>query len=312
MTKKTIRIATRASKLALTQSTYVMGMLAEANPRYAFEIVTVKTMGDSVQNVPLSQFRGIGVFVKELETALADGTADLAIHSLKDVPSQLPAHMQLASFPERVNAFDVIISRENCAFDKLPSGARVGTSSPRRLVQLKAVRPDLTYLDLRGNVDTRIGKLQRGDYDAIVAAAAGLHRLGIESIYKQELSLSQCIPAAGQGALAIECRRDDAEMISVARSINNESVEKAIGAERVFMRIIGGGCAVPVAVFAQEESSRFTLHTMAGDPSSGKIVRRSAHAEIAQLDDAAKRLAEEVLALCATQGIVLTNDHQPG
>jgi hydroxymethylbilane synthase len=272
---KKYTVATRGSQLALTQTRQTMEKLQQKNPGLEFELKIISTKGDRVTDRPLSQFRGIGVFVKELENALLAGEADLAIHSLKDVPSDQPADLVLACFPIREDTADVLITRDRAPLESLPQGALCGTSSPRRQIQLRAIRPDLRFTDLRGNLDTRIRKLQEGQCDAIMLAAAGLNRLGLSLEQIFPLPVSRFLPAVGQGALALECRKNDADLLSVVRSINDPDTEREVSAERWFMRELGVGCSAPVAALARTENGRLHLEAMVGDLETGKVVRAS-------------------------------------
>jgi hydroxymethylbilane synthase len=297
--KPVIRVATRGSVLALTQSTQLVRLLERSNPGFSFEIVTLTTTADRVTDRPLSQFRGMGVFVKELEKALLDGQADLAIHSLKDVPVERVAGLTLAAFPERKEPFDVLLTKNNLRFADLPQKAVIGTSSPRRFVQLAAARPDLLFKDLRGNVDTRLRKLDEGQYDGIVAAAAGLLRLGKTFHENGVLPLELCLPAAGQGCLAIECRDSDERSLKIAASVDHADTRAGVTAERDFLRTIGGGCSTPIAVYAKITGTSFAISAVIGDPGSGRMARESLTCPPAESVNAGARLGERMLALCS-------------
>jgi hydroxymethylbilane synthase len=305
MSEKTIRIATRKSQLALTQTGQVADLLRRRNPHMRFELVTVQTLGDRDTVKPLSQFRGMGVFVKELEELLLNGSADLAVHSLKDVPAEVAPGLLLASFPTRADPADVLLTRGEYSLSNLPRNARLGTSSPRRSIQLRAVRPDLEYCELRGNLDTRIRKLNNGDYDAIVVAAAGMIRLGIPFDRNAVLPFDVCLPAIGQGALVIECRDGDADALITARSVNDPVTEKAVRAERILMKTVGASCSVPVAALARITHQTMTLQAMAGDPATGSLVGLCITASIEESERAAIMLGERLLDTCAQKGIVI-------
>jgi len=306
MASRVFRVATRASMLALTQTKQTVALLEKANPAYAFELVTVRTSGDAETGTPLAGFGGVGVFVKELETALRENRADLAIHSLKDVPSSVADGMTIASFPSRVDPSDVVMTVGGLSLYQLAPGARVGTGSPRRIMQLKAIRPDLQCTGIRGNLDTRIRKLNQGDFDAIILAAAGMIRLGIDYPKPGVMPLSQCVPACGQGALGIECRADDAETISVVRKINDDTTEREASAERAFMKQTGAGCAVPVAGFAKISQSTLAIRAVAGDLTTGKIVSAEHYGPAHDFTQIGIACANEILARCAEHGINLT------
>jgi hydroxymethylbilane synthase len=303
--KRTFRVATRGSQLAVAQTGHLVELLKRKNPDVAFELTIVKTTGDRVTDRPLSSFRGTGVFVKELQTAMLDGRADMAVHSLKDVPTERPPELVLAAHPQRENPMDVLLTRTGCRFGELPDGAMVGTSSPRRMVQLKTARPDLRFSDLRGNLDTRIGKLEEGRYDAIVAAAAGMNRLGREFDPEVVLPLDTCIPAVGQGALAIECRKDDAETRLVAEKVDDTTTRIAVECERAFLTALGGGCSLPIAAFARMEGRDIVVDGLVGDPESAAVVRRRARAAVDGAVSLGKRLAHDVLAACEEKGITV-------
>jgi hydroxymethylbilane synthase len=305
MSKSKIIAATRQSLLAMTQSKQALAFLEKANPGISFEISPFTSMGDRVTDKPLSQFGGQGVFVKELESALQAGGADIAIHSLKDVPSEQPADLVLASFPKRENPFDVLLAVPGPTLTSLKKGARIGTGSPRRRVQLKAARPDFEFAELRGNVDTRIRKLKEGQYDAIVLAAAGMTRLGLAFPVEQVLPLSACIPAIGQGALVIECRKNDAQSYAVARAINDVNTEREVLAERAFMRRVGAGCSAPVAAFAKITGNNMTIDAMIGDFNTAKIARLRKNCRPEEYESAGTDLADEMLKLCEKEGIVV-------
>lgn len=269
-------VGTRGSALALIQTERVIAALRQISPDYEYVVQTVKTLGDRVVDVPLDQFGTTGVFVKEIDRLLLDGTIDLAVHSLKDVPSDETPGLVLAAFPERADPRDALVSRDGKRFAELPAGARVGTSSVRRRAQLRAQRPDLRYLDnLRGNVDTRLRKLAQGDYDAIVLAAAGLQRLGRASEISDYLPIDLCLPDAGQGTLAVQARESDVEAVAVVSRIDDPAVRAEALAERAVLRAFGGGCKVPVAAHARLDGSTIHLDGLVATPDGSRIVRVS-------------------------------------
>ena len=273
--EKVIRVATRGSSLAFAQTSQLVADLQESNPGVSFEIITFKTTGDRVTDRPLVSFRGTGVFVKELQNALITGKADIAVHSLKDIPVDEPDELMLASFPVREDYSDLLLTRNQERLSELKPGAIVGTGSPRRIVQLKALRPDLQFSDLRGNLDTRLRKLEEGHYDAIVVAAAGMNRLKKRFDPQSRLQSNSFLPAVGQGILAIECRRDDREILIAVSRVNDESTALAANIEREFLSGVGGGCSFPIAALAQVGDSEIKLEGMIGDPESGKLIRDS-------------------------------------
>ena len=299
----TIRVITRGSKLARTQTNQVVKLLQQANPAYTFEVTTVKTTGDKVTDRPLSSFRGTGVFVKELQKALLSGTADLAVHSLKDIPVEQPTGLHLAAFPARADVHDVLLSRKDEAFDGLPRKALVGTSSPRRFVQLQAARKDLRFSDLRGNLDTRLKKLEDGHYDAIIMAAAGMNRMGMTYPDSGRLSFDTCLPAVGQGALALECRKDDVTTTSIAKSINHQNTLREITAERNFLYTLGGGCSMPIAAYARINGSTLQIDGMVGDPEAVRIARTGLSADADTFKAVGQELGQRMLELCKRKNI---------
>lgn len=296
-------VATRASQLSLTQTGQLVDRLKEKNSHVSFEIITFKTTGDNVTDRPLSSFRGIGVFVKELQTALLEKRADMAVHSLKDVPTERPDELILAAYPERINPFDVLLTKENLTFEELESGSVVGTSSSRRMVQLKAARRDLKFKDLRGNLDTRIRKLEDGQYDAIIVAAAGMKRLGKEFNKKSLLPNELCLPAVGQGALVIECRKNDELSTIIANSVNDDKTKIEIEAERSFLIGVGGGCSMPIAAHAVVMDEMVTIDGMVGDPDTADIVRSQCNVTIDDHIAGGQDLAKQVLSVCTKKGI---------
>ncbi len=251
---QSLRLGTRGSALAMTQARLVAAALgaahANAHPDVAIEIVVITTKGDVRTDVPLAAIGGSGLFATELENALRAGEIDLAVHSAKDLPSTLAADMALAAFLEREDPRDVVVSRDGAALRDLPHGARVGTSSPRRACQLRALRPDLTLLDIRGNVDTRLRKLDAGEYDAIVLAAAGLRRLGLIARATEHLAPADMLPQVGQGAIAVEVRADDARTHALVAALDHARTRAAVVAERAFLARLGAGCAAPTGAHA--------------------------------------------------------------
>lgn len=268
-------VGTRGSSLALWQTEHVAGRLQAVTPGLEIEIRTIKTQGDVVRDRPLSQIEGKGFFVKELESALLSGQADLAVHSLKDMPTELPEGLALGAVLERTDPYDALIVREGAGdLSSLPAGARVGTSSLRRRAQLLAARPDLEVADLRGNVDTRLRKLRSGEYDAVVLAAVGLARLGFGEQIGQRLPFDLMLPAPGQGALAVECRADDRAVLELLRSLHHRPTWAAVAAERAFLSGLGGGCSVPVAAYAEEpEEAVLRLHGLVASLDGRRVVR---------------------------------------
>jgi hydroxymethylbilane synthase len=256
---KSLRIGTRASKLALVQSTWVKEKVKHRYPNAHVELVTIKTTGDKILDSPLSKVGGKGLFVKEIEEALLLGKVDVAVHSMKDVPAELPEGLEISAFPKREDPRDAFVSTEYRTLNQLPYGSRVGTSSLRRAAQLLNMRPDLAVLSLRGNVDTRLRKLEAGEFQAIVLATAGLKRFGLTDRIRQVFSTAQMLPAIGQGALGLELRADDTETITHLDFLNHEPTRITVKAERAFLKELEGGCQVPIAAFAQLVGKKLLL-----------------------------------------------------
>lgn len=275
-----IRIGTRASKLALWQAEFVAAELKKFYPTLEIELVKVHTTGDKILDAPLAKIGGKGLFTKELELQLALGEIDLAVHSLKDVPTELPLGFQIAAITKRAQPFDAFVSNKFTTFEELPKNSIVGTSSLRRAAQILSLRPDLQIKNLRGNVETRLKKLDAGEFDAIILAAAGLERLSYSSRIRE--LMTQIIPAAGQGALAIETRADDKEIFSLVQKLNDDKTCAAVKIEREFLREVGGSCQIPVGIFAQIDGDKIDVHAMISSIDGKKIVR---DLEVAPLED---------------------------
>lgn len=271
--RSTVRIGSRGSQLALWQAEHIAGLLRGEG--HEIEIEIIKTTGDRLQEVTFAQVGSKGMFTKEIEEALADGRVDLAVHSLKDLPTELPEGFVLGATPKRVDPRDVFVSREYASFDALPAGARVGTSSLRRRAQLRHRRPDLEFIEFRGNVDTRLRKLAEGQADAIILAAAGLDRLDKTEWVRERLEPEVICPAAGQGALGIEIRAGDARMSGVAAFLDDATTRFAVTAERVALARLGGGCQVPVGVYCRvaAASGQYEIQGVVADPAGGRLVR---------------------------------------
>lgn len=302
MSKKFI-VATRPSLLAYTQTQQTVELLKEKNPDCEFEIVKFSTHGDNVTDKPLTSFGGTGVFVKELENAIFEGKAHFAVHSLKDVPSVQPEGLSLAAFPKRQDPRDVLLTKDGLTLSELKENAVIGTGSPRRMVQIAAKKPNVSFSDLRGNIDTRIKKLEEGQYDAIVLAAAGLKRLGKTIDEKAYLGINECIPAIGQGAIAIECKSGDADTISVLRSINDIDTETAIIAERSFMKTIGGGCKFPLGAHAEVKEGKIHLKVLLGNHLDGKLLVKTISGSPEEAVSLGHILAIEIMKEAEKEGI---------
>ncbi|HUE75904.1 MAG TPA: hydroxymethylbilane synthase [Chloroflexota bacterium] len=293
-TGRTLNIGTRGSKLALAQTDLIRSAFQDIHPEIACTVTRITTKGDQVQDRPLSAIGDKGLFVGEIEQALRDGVIDLAVHSAKDLPSELPTDMALAAFPRRADPRDVLVTRDGSKLTKLASGSIVGTSSLRRLCQLRYLRPDLRIEDLRGNVDTRLRRLSEGGFDGIVLAAAGLERLGLVNQPVEYLSSFVMLPAVGQGALAIETRADDTGTIALMQGLDDAVTRVAVTAERAFLRRVSGGCQVPIAAFGYVERDQLTLTGLIGR-TDGKFVRGNLFGSVGDAEDMGFRLAERLL-----------------
>jgi hydroxymethylbilane synthase len=289
-----IILGSRGSMLALWQAEHVKA-LVEAQTGRKVEIFKIKTTGDIILDVPLAKVGGKGLFVKEIEEALLNGTIDFAVHSMKDVPTELPAELDLCCITKREDPRDAFLSKRAKTFQELPQGAKVGTSSLRRQTQLLAARPDLTIDQLRGNLDTRIRKMEEGQYDAIILAAAGLRRLGwadkISSLIEPEVSL----PAVGQGALGIEIRRNDDDTRAAVAFLNDPETAFAVRAERAFLTRLEGGCQVPIGAFAQTAGDTVTLRGLVGRPDGSETIRGNRAGSTADPEGLGIALADELL-----------------
>ena len=288
-----LRIGTRGSRLALAQAEWARRRLEAADAGLRAELVVIKTSGDRLRDVPLHQVGGKGLFVKELENALRDGAIDCAVHSLKDLPGELAPGLTIAAVPEREDPHDVAITRAAGGLAALPHGARIGTSSPRRAALVRMLWPDLTVVALRGNVDTRLAKLERGEVDGIILAAAGLHRLGVTPAHVQPCDADEFVPAIGQGALALESRAEPlAERLAV---IEHRPTRDAIDAERAFLRAVGGTCVSPLAAHATVADGRLRLRALIAHPDGTRVVRGDATGTSADAARVGRELAERLL-----------------
>ena len=291
-----VRIGTRGSKLALTQSEWIKEQLEKRHSGIRVELVKIKTTGDKILDVPLSKVGGKGLFVKEIEEALLESRVDVAVHSMKDVPAELPERLMLSTFPRREDPSDALISTEQQSLDQLQKEARVGTSSLRRSAQLLHLRPDLTIVSLRGNVDTRLGKLKSGDLQAIILAAAGLNRLGLSHVITQTIPFHQLLPAVGQGALGLEVRRGDQKTIDLLDFLNHEDTRTAVAAERAFLKTLEGGCQVPMAGFAQVNGEALSFEGLVAELDGSKIFKETETGTRDQAEQMGIRVANKLLA----------------
>ncbi len=296
---KTVTIATRGSALALWQAEHVKAALIAQAPGLQVELLIIKTTGDLILDVPLSQVGGKALFVKEIEQALLDGAADLAVHSMKDVPAELAPGLELAAVSAGEVPWDALCTRDGRGVDQLDHGAKVGTSSLRRQCQLLARRPDLQIGMLRGNVPTRLAKLDAGDFDAVVLAAAGLTRLGFAARISQTLPPEICLPAVAQGVLGLETRVGDAAIIALTRAALHDAVEeRRVIAERTFLARMGGSCQTPLAAYARRADGALTIDALCGTPDGTRILR----AQVSGSPDDAARLGTEAAEQLLAQG----------
>ena len=297
MSRKVI-VGSRGSKLALIQTESVVGKIREANPEIEVTINQIVTEGDRNRHIPLERVAGLGIFVKELEEALLNGRIDLAVHSLKDMPTQIPAELCLAAVTERLDPRDVLVSRgEKLA--ELAFGAKIGTGSLRRAAQLNACRPDLRACSIRGNVDTRLQKVATGEFDGVILAAAGLKRLGREDRIIEYLSMEHFLPAVGQGALVIETRSDDEEVTKIVAPLNDLPAWQSITAERAFLRALGGGCQSPIAALGTVTGTTLRLEGMVVEVTKNKILRSTEEGNVTSPEELGERLAQRLLAAAA-------------
>ena len=296
-----LKIATRKSPLALWQAEFVKSKLETIYPDLKVELVKMTTQGDQILNSPLSKIGGKSLFIKELEVGIMEGRADIAVHSMKDVPYELPQGFEIGAILERESPFDAFVSNDFNSIQDLPVGARLGSCSLRRIVQVKALRPDLEILDLRGNVNTRLKKLDDGEYDAIILACSGLARLGFDNRIKQDLSPDDSLPAVGQGALGIEIEANDHEISSLIKPLIHKKTQIEVSAERALNATLQGGCSVAIGAFATSENSKLTLSGMVGNVDSGEIIRVQETGETSKPIDLGIRAAKKLLSLGARE-----------
>lgn len=293
---QSLKIATRQSPLALWQAEYIKAQLQQLHPGLQVELVTFVTQGDKILDTPLAKIGGKGLFVKELENALLDGRADLAVHSMKDVPMELPPGLSLAVICQREDPADAFVSNTYAQLDQLPQGATLGTSSLRRKCQIQAYRPDLNIIDLRGNVGTRLSKLDAGQYDAIILAAAGLKRLGLHARIRESLPTSLSLPAVGQGALGLECREGDQQVLALIQPLSDRVTEICVRAERAFNHRLQGGCQVPIAGFAVLQQDTLHMQGRVGSVDGQELLKAHIQGNAAEAETLGRQLAEQLLA----------------
>lgn len=296
MADKTIRIATRQSPLALWQAEHVAYRLQQAFPGLKTELVKMVTRGDKILDAPLAKVGGKGLFVKELEQGMLEGAADIAVHSMKDVPVEFPEGLHLAVILDREDPTDAFVSNKYRNLAELPADARIGTSSLRRQCQIKEKFPHAEILSLRGNVNTRLAKLDAGEYDAIILASAGLKRLGMGERITTQLSPDESLPAMGQGAIGIECRVDDADIHNYLKILHDADTSIRVTAERAMNARLNGGCQVPIAGFAEIQGDQLFMRGLVGNPDGSIIYRAEACSPINQAEQLGVRIADDLLA----------------
>tara|TARA_B110000503_G_scaffold33157_1_gene53897 strand:+ start:1114 stop:2037 length:924 start_codon:yes stop_codon:yes gene_type:complete len=290
-----LRIATRKSKLALWQAHFIKAELQRFHPGLTVELLGMTTKGDKILDVPLAKVGGKGLFVKELEQAMLEGRADIAVHSMKDVPMEFPEGLGLAIICAREDPTDAFVSNHFNYLEELPKGAKVGTSSLRRQLQIKALRPDLQLLDLRGNVNTRLAKLDAGEYDAIILASAGLMRLDFHHRIQSRLTDAQCLPAGGQGAVGVECRLEDAATKALLAPLHHKDSADRVMAERALNKRLEGGCQVPIACFAELEGDQLWLRGLVGEVDGSRVLTTEIRGPRADAETLGIAAAEDLL-----------------
>lgn len=298
---KIIRIATRQSPLALWQAEHVATLLEQAFPNVKTQLVKMVTRGDKILDAPLAKIGGKGLFVKELEQGMLEGNADIAVHSMKDVPIEFPEGLHLGAILEREDPTDAFVSNHFESLDDLPENARIGTSSLRRQCQIKARFPNAEILSLRGNVNTRLAKLDAGDYDAIILASAGLKRLGMGERIRQSLPTNVSLPACGQGAIGIECRVADVEINEMLKALHHQATAICVVAERAMNAKLNGGCQVPIAGFAQLEKGEIFMRALVGNPDGDVIYRAEKRGLSANAIEIGESIADDLLKQGAAQ-----------
>ncbi len=309
MDETTITIGTRGSQLALWQANWVKDAIGRRHPQLTVELSVIKTKGDKILDVPLAKVGGKGLFVKEIEEALLDGRIDLAVHSMKDMPAEIPTGLCIGAIPEREEPRDVLISREHLPLDRLATGARIGTSSLRRAAQLLHVRPDLVIVPLRGNLDTRLKKLHTESLDAIVLAAAGVRRLGLADRISQVLDEAVMLPAVGQGALCIETRDQDARIGPVVDTLDDPSTRQVVMGERAFLHRLEGGCQVPIAGHGHIGPDGYTLTGLVCELDGSRQVKLTRTGPESRSETIGLELAEALLAEGAGEILERLNAH---
>lgn len=295
--REVIKIGTRASLLAMAQSTWIKGRIEDQHPGVRVELVKIVTKGDKILDVPLAKVGGKGLFVKEIEDALLSREVDLAVHSMKDVPTELPEGLHLGIITKREDPRDAFVSNEYASVKELPNGAKVGTSSLRRKSQLASLRPDLVIEDLRGNLDTRLRKLDEGQYDAIILAVAGLNRLKLSHRITSSFAPADMLPAIAQGAVGIELRKDDAELLEELRFMEDDETTVAVRAERAFLARLEGGCQVPIGGFGELDNGRLSFTGLIASVDGDRIFKETVSGAPESAEVLGRQTAEKLLAM---------------
>jgi len=290
-----IKIGTRGSKLALAQTNSVIELLKKIAPEIQTEVSVIKTTGDIMQDVSLLQIGGQGAFVKEIEEALLEGRIDLAVHSMKDVPGETPERLTFAAILQREDVRDVLVSRGRIKMEFMPKGARIGTGSLRRGAQIKAILPDIQIVPLRGNIDTRLKKIETEDLTGVILAAAGMKRLGYIETISQFLPTELMLPAVGQGALGLQLRKTDAGLIKILAGLNHAPTAAEVTAERSYLRALGGGCRLPIAAYGLIEKERLTLEGLVAAPNGTSVLRDKVWGEINEAEEMGRKLADMIM-----------------
>lgn len=290
-----IKVGTRGSKLALTQTNAVVESLKKAVPEIQVEICVIKTSGDIMQDVSLLQIGGQGVFVKEIEEALLSGSIDLAVHSMKDVPGDIPEGLTFAAILPREDVRDVLVSKGRIKFEFLPKGAKIGTGSLRRGAQIKSILPDVNVIPLRGNIDTRLKKIETENLTGVILAAAGMKRLGYVETVTQFLPTEIMLPAVGQGALGLQVRKEDTKLAEYCGRLNHATTAAEVTAERSYLRALGGGCRLPIAAYGLLEGKRLTLEGLVAAPNGSSVIRDKVWGELREAEDMGRRLADMIM-----------------
>jgi len=306
-----LKIGTRGSALALTQTRQVAVLLKSQYPRMDIDIVVIRTSGDVLKDAPLAKIGGKGLFIKEIEEALLAGAVDLAVHSMKDLPAELPEKLQIAAVPVREDPRDILISGSGREVANLPEGARIGTGSLRRIVQLRDWRPDLDIVPIRGNLDTRIRKLEQTELDGIVVAAAGIRRMGWVEKVTQFIPAERMLPAVGQGVLCLETRCGEDDLNAGLAFLEDERTRREVTAERAFLRRLGGGCSLPVAAFAEQEGDTLKIRGLVGSLNERTMIRHELQGAVEKAVDLGTELADRLLAEGARFLLEALEDGQP-